>query len=462
MDDLPELPFLKVLSYLSLEDRLKFRAVSRSWYHKIANSRVKSLCFSQLPIARIRGKSWVSGALAQNFISSTRFATFVDTYGHSILVNLKRLHLCDLELRDVNGTLAQTLNSFGQLEELAIIRFKRSGCPIDELELNLPMLKSFQFVLVGGIEKLTLDAPKLKKAKFWNCGLRFGLVIVHGESVERLHIGNTQPIEVNNLKNLQYLCIERSEIDPKFSSCLQHLKELHLKDRLAVSQAFDLRHGRTDLKIYFNGFLLNGPDDPAINSLDIPDGNVHDARFIHLAENLSRLADEIPFCELIRYRDIQAVAPESAISVLKRFTDFSIIVFDRVQDIDRFLDLTNLENLMAMVFFFDQPQELFDRLPEHCAVRNLFIRNASLDFLSKLKHLSQLVVQNSMDIESIRNILEQYPFLQEFSCLHRGNGVSIRISSNPKRFSVSIAAKEANVSDVDADAAIQFILENCK
>ena len=35
MDDLPELPFEKVLSYLSLGDLIKSRAVSRRWYHKI-------------------------------------------------------------------------------------------------------------------------------------------------------------------------------------------------------------------------------------------------------------------------------------------------------------------------------------------------------------------------------------------------------------------------------------------
>ena len=74
MDDLPELPFEKVLSYLSLEDRLKSRAVSRRWYWTINNFKVKSLCYLDHPAGFIRGKSrLVSGAFARNFISSSRF-----------------------------------------------------------------------------------------------------------------------------------------------------------------------------------------------------------------------------------------------------------------------------------------------------------------------------------------------------------------------------------------------------
>ena len=461
MDDLPELPFLKVLSYLSLKDRLMLRAVSRSWYHKITNSRVKSLCFSERPIELIRDKSrWISGAFVQNFIHSTRFATFFNTYSQTILSNLKRLRLCDLDLNHVNGTLAETLNSFGQLEELAM---DYSGGLIDELELNLPKLHSIQLVRPSGIMKLTLDAPKLKKAFLLCYCMR--LVIVHGESLERLVIGNGQAIEVNSLKNLQQLCIEYSEIYPKFSSCLQHLKEIHLYYRKAVLQTFDLMrlHERTDLKIYYRGLLLNGPDDPAIDSLTFPNGNLSNAGFVHLVENLPRLADEIPFSTSVHYSAIESVAPGAELSVLNRFAHFGMTVSRRVQDIDRFLDLMNLDHLTTLAIWCNQPKDLFDRLPEHCTVQALILKSA-LDcrFLFRLKHLSQVLVVDSMGIESIRSLLEQHTSLRELQYSFRDDGVTIQISKNPKRFSVSLRGKEANVWDVDVDAAIQFILENRK
>ena len=106
MDDLPELPFEQVLSYLSLEDLLKSRAVSRAWYNRIDNFKVKSLCFSNLPSGFIDGKSrLVSGVFVQNFISSTRFECFFGTFGQSILYNLKHLRLCELRLKACSSAL---------------------------------------------------------------------------------------------------------------------------------------------------------------------------------------------------------------------------------------------------------------------------------------------------------------------------------------------------------------------
>ena len=86
--DVSVLPFEQILSYLSLEDRLKSRAVSRSWYHMIDRLKVKSLCFSGHPSGFIWGKSrLVSGAFVQNFISSPRFEPFATTFGQTILSN---------------------------------------------------------------------------------------------------------------------------------------------------------------------------------------------------------------------------------------------------------------------------------------------------------------------------------------------------------------------------------------
>ena len=92
MEELPELPFEQVLNYLSLKDRLKARTVSRAWRNKFDRYPVKSLCYSSCSSGFSFEKSrWVSGAFAKNFISSTRFVSFFDTYRQTILSTLKHL-----------------------------------------------------------------------------------------------------------------------------------------------------------------------------------------------------------------------------------------------------------------------------------------------------------------------------------------------------------------------------------
>ena len=65
MNDLPVLPFEKILSYLSLKDLIKSRAVSRRWYRMINSFRVKRICISESPIGFIFEKNrLVSNAFA--------------------------------------------------------------------------------------------------------------------------------------------------------------------------------------------------------------------------------------------------------------------------------------------------------------------------------------------------------------------------------------------------------------
>ena len=300
--------------------------VSRRWYMVISSFKVESLCFSERPSGFIEGKSrWVSGALAWNFIGSPRFEWFFNTFGQSILSNLKHLHLCKLSPKVENrSALAETLNSFGKLEKLDIISFSlHAGSKLKrEFALNLPMLHSIHLEDLYGIQRLTLDAPRLQKVKHRD-DLR--LDIVHGESVEKLITDCLEHIPVKNLKNLKYLY---GSVYPltcsKLLFTLHQLKEIHLYESYAVSRVFrqKQRYGRTNLKIYFRGLLLNGPDDLAIGSLSAV---FDEEAFGCLAENPSRLADEIPFYMRLSYAEIERVAPGLAVDVVNRFTDLGRI-----------------------------------------------------------------------------------------------------------------------------------------
>ena len=482
MDDLPELPFEQMLSYLSLEDRLKARAVSRKWYHWINSFKVKSLCYSNRSSGIIwKRRRWVNGAFAQNFISSSRFATFFDTFGQTILSSLKHLRLCGLLLKKRNRkAFTRTLNSLSQLEQLDIIQvefyqqdvFKLKKLNIiqtelnqqDVFKLNLPMLTSLQLEEVYGIEKLTLEAPRLREVKLACSHLR--VEIVDSESVERLLVDSSAYIDVKKLKNLQYLYVDYLPgIDSTLLSSLQHLKEIHTNKPGDVSKllAEKQRSGRDELKIYFRGLLLNGPDDPAIIALDEP-YYLNTESFVCLAENPSRWADEIPFDSYLHYSAVEAVAPGLEVDLLKRFTDLDHIDVRRpVRDIQRFLDLLmNLQHISTLIFRCDQQQDLFDRLPEHCAVQSLFInrRPSDLAFLFRLKHLIYLDINWSIDSETVRRAFEELPFFSSLRFYCPGRDCVTIVSIHPKQFHVSIGKEKKIFSDLNA--AIKFIFRKEK
>ena len=462
MDELPELPFEQVLSYLSLEDVIKARAVSRRWRDTINSFKVKSLCYSSRPSGFIFGKSrWVSGAFAQNFISSTRSIPFLKTFGRSILFNLKRLRLCDIVLKkNQRPAFAEILQSFGRLEQLEMIFSGFSGhyASLKEFKLRLPMLKSIHVEGFNGFDWLTLDAPRLQKVRIDFSMTRMDLI--HVESVERVTIYQFGQMAVKQLKNLKqlYVTSSSSSIDPTLLSGLEQLREIHLTCRSHVPVIFEQkrRYGLADLKVYVFGLLLNGPDDREINAgfynLDKP-------LFVHWAENQSRLADEIPFYKQLHYSAIERVAPEVMINVMKRLTDFDTVLVDEpIRDTERFLDFLKSFHITKLRFWCVQPQDLFDRLPEHCAVQRLTICSLPSDhqFLFRLKYLSYLNT-DSLDIESVRRIFDELEFFSAFLFNYRGKMVIIRnLHYNAtNNFNVSIEGKLKSFPNLNA--AIQFL-----
>ena len=103
----------------------------------------------------------MSGAYAQNFIRSHKFEPFCDTFSQLILSNLRHLRLCNLHLD--GKTFTQTLQSFDRLEELGLFETVADSAQRFDLQLNLPMLKSLQFVHINKLVHLTLDAPRLRE-----------------------------------------------------------------------------------------------------------------------------------------------------------------------------------------------------------------------------------------------------------------------------------------------------------
>ena len=273
-----------------------------------------------------------------------------------------------------------------------------------------------------------------------------------------------------NLKNLKYLYTTGFSIDSTdstFLSGLEQLQEIHLLYSNLISWLFEQkqRYDRAGLKIYLSGLLLDGPDDPAIDSLSF----LNEETFRCLAENSSKLADETPLSYRLYYlqinQAIELAASELQIDILNRFTDLKEIIVNRsVQNVQRFLDfLKNFDHIVELDFWCDQSQDLFDRLPEHSAVQALSIQHAVPDFrfLSRLKHLLYLNLEFSIDAESIRNVLEELKFLLLFTFRFENQDVQIKRIAHLKRFEVSLSFELGERADVaDPNAVIQFISGN--
>ena len=460
MNDLPELPFELILSHLSLEDRLRLRRVSRWLLHVISSSRPTTLCYSDRPRGFIQtNRRIISGAFAQNFISSRRISSFFQTFGQSILSSLKHLRFCEIHLNPENiPAFFQTINSFDQLEELGLYHIdsvERDG----DYQLNLPMLKSVSFDEVHAIKKLTLNSPRLRKIELRNCDLNLGLV--HGESVEKLVIDYLHQTKVWKLVNLQTLYCASYAIHSTVLSALRQLKEIHLNHRdYAILNIFEQKrqYGRSELKVYLSGCLLKGPNDPAIGSLDYP----HKGYLVFLTENQSRLAEEIPYFYQFFYSEIRAMSSVLEIDLLNRFPDLKCICVDeRVQDVDGFLQLLkSLDNIHILEFRGHQPRELFDRLPDHSAIQSISIEKSPIDlnFLFGLKSLIQLDLKFQIDIELISKVLKELPFLSSFhfECLKK---YCIIKMEDLNQFRVSLGAVKKTIVS-DANAAIQWITDS--
>lgn len=486
MEDLPELPFEKVLSYLNLEDVIRSRAVSRGWYQRINHFRVSSLFYSDRPIGFIYEKNrLVSGSFVNNSISSSsKFESFVNISRQPILSNLKRLRLCGLQINNKISAFAQTLESFGQLvEELGIFNFDDplastpwlDSNPREKMHLHLPMLRSIHLEDVHSIKRLILKAPRLERIQIRDCR-HLALYVVHDESVEMLNIDHLDCVplkKLKKLKNLRYLYIKHTskELDSTLLSDLPQLKEIHL---LNHKQALDLaeqkqRYGRIDLKVFYCGCQLAGPDSKAIPRLltkysDDYNYSVNPGFFDFLAKNLLRLADEIPFFGEFSYSEIQHLEPNLAINFLNKFTDLKKIRVAPVHDVECFLVVLKKLSRIVDLVSDKQPQDLFDRLPEHCAVQQLTINSELSDFrfLTRLKHLLTLQLSSPIDAQSIRpalQVLEEPKFLSTFRFIYKDYyNFYVKIEFAPgKPFQISVQDTKADVLNIDD--AVRFIID---
>lgn len=461
--------FEKVLSHLSLAERIKARAVSKNWRKMIDSFRPNSLCYSEFSVEFIFDRyRLVEGEFASNFICSSKFTQFFQTFGQSICSNLKKLRLCDLRVDLEDETALGVLEKFDQLEELDIIRF--SG-QLDEegasdratyVRLNLPMLKCIELGDVRTINRLTLDAHRLQSVRLWECPDEFKLEIVHAKPVRRLITDCKENMDLIGLKNLEHFYCSNPKfvIDSMLLRNLKNLKEVHLCNPMEAKKLFKQKqqYHHPNLMIYLWGVRLTDLEDPAFRSLS----NKFDAKtFAYLLKNRSRLADKIYGSDPLDYSAIESA--KSASDVLNRLDDLNeIIVLKPVRNVDRFLDvLRDYNQIVALGFGANGLQHLFDRLPGHCsAVQRLKIDCIVYDttFITKLTSLNGLTLLNCGQPVELQ-FLEQLFNLPFFVWIcYRQNDRKIFISRAKQAYSLFIGKNEMVAPDLET--AYKLVIEN--
>lgn len=470
MDDLPNLPFEKVMSYLDLKDLFNVRAVSKRFNLAIDNLKVRSLCYSRYKSRFVRNKHrLVVGEFARNFIGTRNFESFFTRFGQSILSDLRHLRICDL-----NGKTAGLIgitNSFKNLESLHLVHVCNFG---GVFKLVLPKLKSFRLddSIVDDHHtsdrfNWTLDAPRLSAFRVvWYHLPNPRLNVVHPESVETLVISQSSFLDLERFKNLKLLRCERLNlVDYTLLSSLQQLREIHFEDDRSVLERFHeqkQRNRRDELKIYYRGLCLDGPNYyPQSLLLGL---NQENLRF--MIANYSRLAGELAFYYKIRYSDIAAVR-RLPLDFWGKLTGLEQIelteLIERAENVKPLLEvLSCCPSVRALAFSWSPSKNLFDQLSAHWSISKIqcftfTCYNSDFSFLSKFEHLTELVVKMN-DVNVITKIFNELKFTG--ALWFKSDGVAGQVEvGGSRRFLLRIKNRDAGEYS-EIEDAVQAIVKH--
>ena len=99
--------------------------------------------------------------------------------------------------------------------------------------------------------------------------------------------------------------------------------------------------------------------------------------------------------------------------------------------------LKSFDSILELYFECGQPQKLFDRLPDHCAVQLLTFGSAISEFvlLFKLQGFTCLRLNWSIDAETIHKVVEKLEFVSYFLFYYANKRVLIEINRQ-KQFEI--------------------------
>ena len=358
-----------------------------------------------------------------------------------LLSNLKRLALCDCDYE--SEFYLNKLNRFRQLVHLEINIDDLDDEP--EVNLSLPLLKTLAFHHSNRCCPLSIDCPQLSMLVYRGEPDDKRLLIVkHPETIRKLETDMAVPKWFARFKNVECLVTQEFEaIHRDIILSLPKLKELRYDTCIenTIRNEFGYKVGTADrikrtlkefmdeakrlrgpdFKFRFAGFQLNRVKidqiDPGVKIEQGYEGQIETVyneyiymRNYHLIEpdsilyfipsmdyNLlsSNIPGEFPTCFFTKFPCIEWIKTEGGL----------------VQNVTHFLQfLKSLKSLRRLSLYRQQlGQEFYDQLP---AVAPLLLElsfregaenelKMNIDFISKLSHLSFLVIDQDLPLKSL-------------------------------------------------------------
>ena len=457
LDVISSLPlelFRAIFDNVSLQDKLKCRAVCKAWQLRIGHVLADLKVLFASPRSKIFAKFCLAyyhldaNVLDKNFIKISKFSPA------NAGLNFKRLlSLTISQFKAQSGSLSgETLNSFDQLKELTFYDVDQP----QDMHLSLPNLKRINFVWCQ-FSKVTLDTPQLKHLQYiayerFQCDFTFVR-----ESVEHVQLSTYHPC-FDQLKGVKVLFIDYLDddrVNRPFLLGLKNLQKLHIKRLLSLNDASrellislgeqKKRFERSDLQIYCNGMRFASGQFEGRPLDRVTDEFLPFAELLQTYnENLPRLANQFSLRE-IDYSEVERIYPSISNEIWSKFGLLKVItISNRIADEAQFIEFLGKFNGWTTLALNQLPSEhLLSRLSAICpSLEDLLIEYnendptetipiESLAFAFKFKSLVCLEVDKiELTPEFVRQAYAELNRLCWFQFRYRNDDLLI-ISNQP-------------------------------
>lgn len=441
MNNLPPPLLAKVLNYLKLTEKIKFRLVCKEWAKRI-NEDCKLT--SILVCSHLQDKSrWYSKWMDTNEFADLRNvfpkgelrSLFVQS-ANQLLDNVQNLSFYYSDVITMNRLLAK----FKRLERLLVYGLEwLPGWNTGQLTIDQPMLRVLEIDIMYGIRPVIVNAPALKFVKLhvFNENQKFNFS--HPQSVEHLELKESfakfdQAFE--DFVNLKILVLSGKDEILKWNFSMgknekpikddllckmTSLKELHFFNTRLFDQLMQQKrkYKLDQLKLYLCGLNLT-----SVEQYD------HKKRLQLFVDHFPQLADQLYFEHTIDYDEMRALLPSLPDGFMARFTKLTKVVSSNaIEDENQFCEfLMQCRSIRSLQFEIGTVSEqLLKRMLMICPyLRELKIQDSDLSldtpepdaFLKLLfgfKHLTKFEIDQRINLKFMKKVFRAFTDLDHFA-----------------------------------------------
>lgn len=324
MNDLPILVLSKIFSYLSLQQRLKLRLVSKLWKLLLEEIHQKILCVC------VSGCSLKVRYDEEDIVEVSEFSEVWNFHyfrNPDVIEKVKKLIFLNDRHR---SNFLPDLNLFSQLEVLKIYR-GMINWPEDTRNLtwNLANLRTLGFIDAGFSIKIKVNSRNQRNLIFYNYPYRRGKIVVEQpKKVKFLHCLYFN-WDFNDFNYLEHLIAMEMDMPVFLFTRLKRVEvfsSVLIRSPQPAIQSLEKYRNRfpTDLEVFMNGFAYPPPD----KVLEMRNGCSYYGYFFNkerlkvMLDNFSRIVLPFPWRTHIDYDSDSS------------FPDAFFVLFNQIDSVD--------------------------------------------------------------------------------------------------------------------------------